>query len=108
MISAGKVALQYLTFPEVQMPILFSSGQIVATPAAIAFMEENNVTPQYFLGRHLTGDDGDLCKDDKNLNRLAITTEDRVFSSYNVGQGTVWVITEWDRSYTTILLPEDY
>ena len=87
---------------------LFKLGNVVATPNALAFCEQNNVTPMQLLHRHVNGDYGDLCASDVKSNVDAIAYDDRVFSSYNIGKGKVWVITEWDRSYTTVLLPEDY
>lgn len=61
------------------------------------------------LSRHTQGDWGDVCTSDWKLNDEAAKYEDRVLSSYQDRQGTkFWIITEWDRSYTTVLLPEDY
>jgi hypothetical protein len=62
------------------------------------------------LARHASGDDGDLSADDKALNAAAIASgQDRVFSAYNLpSRDRLWVITEWDRSVTTILLPDEY
>lgn len=60
--------------------------------------------------RHQTGDWGDLCDEDKEINELALKTgEDRLFSKYNYDEDTsVYVITEWDRSVTTVLFPDEY
>ena len=73
-------------------------------------MSQQDINPLHLLMRHVNGDDGDLSADDKALNVVAIATgKDRVFSAYNLSSGDrLWVITEWDRSVTTILLPEDY
>lgn len=61
------------------------------------------------LLRHQTGDWGDMDASDKAANDRALKTGERIFSAYHLKDGTrVWVITEWDRSYTTILLPEEY
>jgi len=68
-----------------------------------------------FLKRHQSGDWGDLCDEDKKANEEAISHEgepekqQRVFSAYKTSAGEkIWVITEWDRSVTTLLLPEEY
>jgi len=83
----------------------------VITPGAIvAFDEAKEIAFQY-LKRHNTGDWGDLCVEDKIMNDQALNPDDpqRIFSSYYLSNGTkIWIITEWDRSYTTILLPDDY
>lgn len=93
----------------------FRLGQIVATPGALTALERSNETPMTFLKRHLFGDWGDLCKEDAALNDQAITNEgdgekqQRVLSSYKTSKGDkIWIITEWDRSVTTILLPSEY
>jgi hypothetical protein len=88
----------------------FDSGRLVATPGAISFCENHAVNMAALLRRHLSGDWGDMDAEDKATNNAALASgEDRIFSSYNVGDhDKVWIITEWDRSVTTILLPEDY
>ncbi len=64
--------------------------------------------------RHMSEDWGDLCKEDAEMNDEAVRLEregketDRIFSSYNYEGGKIWVITEYDRSYTTVMLPEEY
>jgi hypothetical protein len=60
------------------------------------------------LARHATGDWGDLCAFDRRQNEIALRDGLRVLSSYPVGRECVWIITEADRSVTTILLPEEY
>jgi hypothetical protein len=60
------------------------------------------------LTRHAKGDWGDLCAFDRRQNEIALRDGYRVFSSYNAPAGRVWIITEADRSITTILLPEEY
>ncbi len=89
---------------------LFPAGQIVATPAALALLGQVNKTPAEFLSRHLRGDWGDdLCQDDKTENELSLKEGFRLLSSYNVTDGEkLWIITEADRSVTTLLLPEEY
>jgi len=61
------------------------------------------------LKRHKTGDWGDLCADDKELNDRALDNGGRIFSAYHDRNGVkFWIITEADRSATTVLLPDDY
>ncbi|MGP3790514.1 hypothetical protein [Pseudomonas sp. B392_1p] len=68
------------------------------------------LNPSPYLHRHLSGDWGDLSEDDWRLNDAALKSgEDRLFSSYQVDTNLkLWIITEWDRSVTTLLLPSEY
>lgn len=87
----------------------FSPGQIVATPGALAAMEAHQCSPLSLLARHLSGDWGSVPLEDAQLNDQALQSDRRVLSSYPLGGNTrIWVITEWDRSVTTFLLPEEY
>ena len=83
-------------------------GRVVATQEALRIMAEAGEDPLYFLARHATGDWGELCSRDRRENELSLRHGWRVLSSYTVGDAKVWVITEADRSATTILLPEEY
>ena len=88
---------------------LFPAGQIVATPGALALLERANKTPIEFLSRHLRGDWGDLCPEDKTENELSLKHGFRFMSSYRVTENeNLWVITEADRATTTVLLPDEY
>ena len=69
---------------------------------------EAHVSESSLIERHLSGDFGELSEDDAALNRLAVSGGGRVLSSYRVGSEKVWVVTEADRSVTTVLLPEEY
>jgi hypothetical protein len=61
------------------------------------------------LQRHVTGDWGELCPEDIEANEQALLNGARLLSAYRSAKGVkFWIITEWDRSVTTILLPEDY
>lgn len=60
------------------------------------------------LARHQSGDWGDVCPEDRRANNDAAVHGDRILSIYKLGKHTLWVITEADRSTTTMLLPEDY
>lgn len=86
---------------------LFPLGQVVMTQG-VAWMVEQGFNPAPYLIRHARGDWGDLCKDDKAENDYALDKELRIFSSYIIPGGKLWIITEADRSATTFLLPEEY
>jgi hypothetical protein len=92
----------------------FPMGQIVATPMALEVIKEGNQTPDHFLWRHLHGDWGTLCDDDKQANDDALESGARIFSAYETHLGErLWVITEAAdqtgyRLATTILLPSEY
>ena len=64
--------------------ILFSLGQVVATPAALSLLEEHNRTPAELLSRHHAGDWGDLCQEDKDANDAAVKNGDRILSAYMI------------------------
>jgi len=89
---------------------LFPLGQIVATPGALAALAKAGQTPLDFLTRHVCGDWGELDDHDRKENELGLRRGFRLMSSYRTSAGDtkVWVITEADRSVTTILLPEEY
>ena len=85
----------------------FPFGQIVATPNALAHVPNDEILKA--LSRHLQGDWGTLDGEDKNANEQALKHGGRLFSAYESAQSIkFWIITEADRSVTTILLPEDY
>ena len=83
-------------------------GRVVATPGALKLLGKSGKHPFNLLARHATGDWGELCAFDRRQNEIALREGDRVLSSYPVGSERVWIITEADRSITTILLPEEY
>ena len=85
----------------------FNLGQTVITPNAQTTLHPEDVFNA--LGRHARCDWGDCCKVDWEENELSLREECRLFSVYHDRAGTkFWIITEADRSATTILLPEDY
>ena len=86
----------------------FPLGRILATPGALEALREAGEDPFGYLARHASGDWGDLCEHDRRENERALKNGWRILSSYPVGEKRVWVITEADRSCTTILLPSEY
>ena len=94
---------------ETRQQPLFSLGQVVATPGALAALEKAGQPPQEFLSRHIRGEWGDVCEEDRRENEFSVERGFRLLSSYRTNAGTkLYVITEADRSVTTILLPEEY
>jgi hypothetical protein len=87
---------------------LFKLGQVVATPAALAHCEQHGTDALILIARHCSGDWGDLCADDVAANVHAIQHDLRVLSAYVVGDAKLYVITEWDRSVTTLLMASEY
>lgn len=87
---------------------MFSIGQLVATPAALEYMEENHINVFSLIDRHTSHDWGDLDIEDKRRNDSALNDGSRIFSSYKVGPDRIWIITEASRESTCILLPSDY
>ena len=83
-------------------------GRVVATPGALNLLSEIGEDPFGYIARHAAGDWGNLCAFDRRQNEIALRDGYRVLSSYPVGRECVWIITEADRSVTTILLPEEY
>lgn len=96
--------------PERSKPeTLFPLGQTLATPGALEALNQAGQSPDEFLARHERGDWGDLCDEDRAENELSLKEGFRLLSAYELNTGAkVWVITEADRSATTILLPEEY
>lgn len=101
----------------------FHLGRLLATPAALRTLEEFGVQPLTLIFRHVRGDWGDLCAEDRTANETAVEFGSRIFSSYKLtrddGQqqleATVWCITEGTdgtiggpRECTTFLLPNEY
>jgi hypothetical protein len=88
---------------------LFPLGRIVATPGALAALDRAQQAPTRFLARHASGDWGELEPADVTENQYSIAHGFRLLSSYQTNAGEkLWIITEADRSATTLLLPEEY
>ena len=93
--------------------MLFELGQTVATRGVVEEMKKDSYFKKFVdrsFARHCNGDWGDLCKEDKEMNDEALAHEDdRIVSKYNYNSDvSIYIITEWDRSATTILFPDEY
>jgi hypothetical protein len=90
-------------------PELFPLGRLVATPGALRAFENARENPIHYVVRHIMLDPGLLDADDHLANLRAARYGGRILSAYMLGDGTrIWIITEADRSVTTLLLPEEY
>lgn len=99
-------------------PFLFPLGSVVCTASLQAWAEENlpevlvsnDTWKRILVNAHVTGCWDELDPEDRRMNEMAIDADnpERVFSHYSLLDQKVYVITEWDRSCTTLLLPEDY
>lgn len=88
---------------------LFDLGHVVGTPGAVVALIESNTDASELVMRHALGFWGDLDLEDRLANERALDHGGRIFSAYTLpGDKRVWVITEADRSVTTLLLPEEY
>ncbi|MDE1142907.1 MAG: hypothetical protein V4793_25935 [Paraburkholderia tropica] len=89
---------------------LFTLGQIVMTPGALDLMCRAGIFPLRLVLRHQRGDWGSLDEQDRAANDRAVHGRTRILSSYEVGarREKIWIITEADRSVTTVLLPSEY
>lgn len=87
----------------------FRLGHIVVTAGVDALVQSGALNPVPYLLRHAVGDWGDVCEEDRRTNDNALKQGDRLLSSYQITPTvTLWIITEWDRSVTTLLLPSEY
>jgi hypothetical protein len=87
----------------------FLLGRVVATLGVLTALEEAGESPGALLGRHVTGDWGDLDDHDRRENEFSVSRDLRILSAYTLSDGTkIWIITEADRSATTLLLPSEY
>ena len=101
----------------------FPLGQIVATPGALELLQETGFSAAALISRHVHGDWGDLCEEDRTENEFSVTRRLRILSCYRLVDAarlaatptdkrsslpTLWIITEADRSVTTLLRPSDY
>jgi len=87
----------------------FNLGQLVATPGALAALEESGEQPGTVISRHAAGDWGDLSEEDRKENEFSLLHGFRLLSAYRLQNGAkLFVITEADRSATTVLLADEY
>ena len=87
----------------------FALGTIVATPGALDALTTADDSPSDYIRRHAELDRGTLCDEDVQSNLDAVRMGLRVFSAFTLSDGVkIWIITEADRSVTTVLLPEEY
>ena len=88
---------------------LFALGNMVATPGALDLLDRSATNAVELLQRHQSGDWGNVPPDDAEENLRAIQYGGRLLSSYTLsGNEKLWIITEADRSVTTLLLPQEY
>ena len=89
---------------------LFGMGRIMATPGALETLRAVGMSASTLLARHESGDWGNLDAEDRRANDKALMDGTRIFSSYTLGDTgeRIWVITEADRNYTTVLRPDEY
>lgn len=90
----------------------FHPGKVYVTRGVNDLISEDKDFAEHvflMLNRHLAGDWGELCAEDKAANEVALKEGTRLFSAYKQeGLPTLWIITEWDRSVTTLLFPDEY
>lgn len=92
----------------------FTLGQVLATPGALEALEKSGESPAAFLSKHVVGDWGEVCADDKALNDESLIDGSRILSAYRTSRNErLWIITEaaddkGHRCCTTILLPSEY
>lgn len=95
-------------------PARFHPGSVVLTLGAAQALQQNNSTGLEYINRHVRGDWGELCEEDREANESALITGARLLSAYTLGDGAkIWIITEAAgedgvRQVTTLLLPEEY
>ncbi len=98
-----------MTSKQSRRAALFDPGFVAATPGALAALSVAGQNAMHFLARHLRGDWGDVDAADRQANDHALTHHGRLLSAYTLHTGEcLWIITEWDRSATTLLLPGEY
>lgn len=96
---------------------LFETGQVVTTCGIAQAVRDDCsflLSVRECLDRHCSGDWGDVCEDSRQMNDAALEAErsreptNRLFSLYRIGDKEIYIITEWDRSVTTVLFPDEY
>ena len=87
---------------------LFPLGQVVATRGVVDHLMQHLIGPGSYLSRHARGDWGLVPVEDAKANDLALINGTRILSAYDIAGERVWIITEADRSVTTLLFPREY
>ncbi len=83
-------------------------GHLLATSVALDHLTRSGISALDLIRRHASGDWGDIDPEDHSANNQALRNGSRLLSAYRIGSERVYVITEWDRSATTILLASEY
>lgn len=90
-------------------PPRFLPGRLIMTAGVADMIRQGRLNPLPYLRRHVRTDWGDLCEADRRRNDAALLSGERLLSSYQVAPDlALWIITEADRSITTLLLPSEY
>ena len=99
-----------MSTPATQTPRIarFPLGHVVATPGALDVVREHGLDILGLVHRHARGDWGTVSTHDARANEHAVARGARVLSAYETAGGRLWIITEADRSATTVLLPSEY
>ena len=92
----------------VMVMAIFPLGRTVATPGALEALSAMGRQPEELFARHACGDDGDLGEEDKEANRQALAKGGRIFSCYKFDGATLYLVTEHDRSASTLCLASEY
>lgn len=90
---------------------MFELGKVVLTQGiSNKMLDSNRFYNQVIkaLERYKKQDWGEICEEDKMSNDMAVKLGDRILASYETSDGKIWITTDWDRRYTTILFPEEY
>ncbi len=92
---------------------LFPLGTVCMTPGVADLVEQHQLSIHEYLARHVSGDWGEVCVDDAAENTLSLLEGYRILSAYTFTsaptvKSKLWIITEADRSVTTLLLPSEY
>lgn len=93
-------------------PARFALGQVLATPGALALLEQHGINLFDLLARHASGDWGDVGAEDAQANEAALIYGSRLLSCYTLAPGDadsrIWAISEADRGSTTVIMPTEY
>ena len=90
----------------------FILGHVVSTINIASEIAKDSEFAQFVMDslykKYVNCDWGDTCEEDAKANDYAVAHDERILAVYKMGTRTIWIITEWDRSATTILFPEEY